>query len=311
MKAMPPNEVSVRFWGVRGSIPAPGADNLRYGGNTSCIEVRYQDQLVILDAGSGLRPLGVELNGKAQGRPIEGAVLLSHTHWDHIQGLPFFAPGYLGQNRFRLFAGPGRGAKVRQGLQEQMGPLHFPVRFEQMAGLLDIEEVGESGTELGQFFVRAFPLNHPGGCTGFWLSCRGKSIAYLPDHEPFDASTAQGRAAQLALVEFIHDVDLLILDTQYTAEEYASRHGWGHGSLPECVDLALASCARELMLFHHDPLHHDGQIDAMLAMARQRAAGTELAVNAAQEGDAVILQAAGASAAISRKRALPSNAVSV
>jgi len=284
-------ELSIRFWGVRGSIPAPDAANLRYGGNTSCLEVRCGDELVILDAGSGLRSLGLDLERKAQGRPIEGSLLVSHTHWDHIQGLPFFAAGYNAGNRFQLFVGPGQADRILEGLRDQMSPLHFPVRFEEMAGLRPVQELGAKGSTLGSFAVATFPLNHPGGCTGFRLQARGKSIAYLPDHEPFGSAMPQTLASQKALVEFLKDVDLLVLDTQYTAEEYAARRGWGHGSLPESVDLALAANARELVLFHHDPSHHDGQIDAMLAMARQRAGGTRLTITAAREGEAIDLQA--------------------
>ncbi len=217
---------------------------------------------------------------------------MSHTHWDHIQGLPFFAAGYYAGNRFQLFVGPGQAGRILQGLRDQMSPLHFPVRFEEMMGLLPLQELGAKRSTLGSFAVATFPLNHPGGCTGFRLDARGKSIAYLPDHEPFGSATPQALASQTALIEFLKNVDLLVLDTQYTAEEYAGRRGWGHGSLPESVDLALAANARELVLFHHDPSHHDGQIDAMLAMARQRSAGTRLAINAAREGEARVLEGA-------------------
>lgn len=283
--------LSIRFWGVRGSIPAPDAANLRYGGNTSCLEVRSGGELIILDAGSGLRSLGIELERQAQGRPIEGSLLLSHTHWDHIQGLPFFSPGYDARNHIGLFVGPEQADRIVQGLRDQMSPLHFPVRFEDMAGLGAVEEFGAQHNTLGSFSVATFPLNHPGGCTGFRLNAHGKVIAYLPDHEPFGSATPEALASQQALIEFTKDVDLLVLDTQYTADEYAARRGWGHGSLPESVDLAIAANARALVLFHHDPLHHDGQIDAMLAMARQRARGAGLTITAAQEGETVELQA--------------------
>jgi phosphoribosyl 1,2-cyclic phosphodiesterase len=283
-------ELSIRFWGVRGSIPAPDAANLRYGGNTSCLEVRCGDELIILDGGSGLRSLGVQLQRRAEGRAIEGSLFVSHTHWDHIQGLPFFAPGYNARNHFRLFVGPGQADRILQGLRDQMSPLHFPVRFEDMAGLGPVEEFGANQNTLGSFAIATFPLNHPGGCTGFRLEAHGKSIAYLPDHEPFGSATPQASASQQALAQFLKDVDMLVLDTQYTAEEYVARRGWGHGSLPESVDLAVAANARELVLFHHDPSHHDGQIDAMLAMARQRAGGG-LAITAAREGETMDLQA--------------------
>ncbi len=280
------SELLVRFHGVRGSIPSPGPTNLRYGGNTSCVEVRCGDELIILDAGSGLRSLGNELEEQAQGRPITGSLLLSHTHWDHIQGLPFFAPGYSRQNRFRILAGPGQSTRIEQGLRNQMGPLHFPVRLAQMSAIMPVEELDQNHT-IGSFAVRTVPLNHPGGCTGFRLDGCGGSIAYLPDHEPNDSGSPEALSAQQELIDFVRGVDLLILDTQYTAEEYELRRGWGHGSLPESVDLALAGNVRELVLYHHDPGHSDVQIDAMVAMARQRAAGRPLSVSAAAEGSVV------------------------
>ena len=278
------SELLVRFHGVRGSIPSPGPANLRYGGNTSCVEVRRGEDLLILDAGSGLRSLGTILEEEAPGQPIAGALLLSHTHWDHIQGLPFFTPGYRPENHFQILAGPGQAGRVEQGLRNQMGPLHFPVRLAQMSGLSAVEELGQHHA-VGSFSIRIMPLNHPGGCTGFRIEACGRSIAYLPDHEPNDSGSIEAESSRRDLIAFIQGVDLLILDTQYTAEEYALRRGWGHGSLPESVDLALAANVRELALYHHDPAHSDIQIDAMVAMARQRAAGTALVINGAAEGN--------------------------
>ncbi len=294
MKTNLNSELLVRFHGVRGSIPSPGPANLRYGGNTSCVEVRCGEELIILDAGSGIRSLGDELEDQAQGRPITGGLLLSHTHWDHIQGLPFFVPGYRPENRFRIFAGPGQATRIEQGLRNQMGALHFPVRLAQMSAIMPVEELDQNHT-IGSFAVRTVPLNHPGGCTGFRLDGCGRSIAYLPDHEPNDPGSPEALSARRELIDFVRGVDLLILDTQYTAEEYALRRGWGHGSLPESVDLALASNVRELVLHHHDPGHSDLQIDAMVAMARQRAGGSSLSVNAAAEGSVVTFPSSAAS----------------
>ncbi len=283
MNAHSSSPLLVRFHGVRGSLPSPGTANARYGGNTSCVEIRRGEELLILDAGSGIRSLGNTLEEEWQGRPLQGTLLISHIHWDHIQGLPFFSPGYRPENRFQILAGPGQATRVEQGLRNQMSPHHFPVRLAQMAGLSSIEELGHHHT-VGSFSIRSIALNHPGGCTGFRIEVGGRSIAYLPDHEPNDPGSAEGRAAREELIRFVAGVDLLILDTQYTAEEYVLRRGWGHGSLPESVDIALAAGASEFALYHHDPLHSDLQIDAMVAMARQRAAGSSLAVSAAEEG---------------------------
>src|SRR5947209_1423717 len=202
MTAASRSQLVVRFHGVRGSIPSPTPGNIRYGGNTSCLEVWRGEELLILDAGSGLRSLGESLQEEAQGRPINGTFLISHTHWDHIQGLPFFTPGYRTGNRFRLLAGPGQATRVEQGLRSQMSPLHFPVRLAQMSGLGPIEELGLHDM-VGGFSVRTIALNHPGGCTGFRIESGGRSLAYLPDHEPNDSVSSEGAAVRQELIAFV------------------------------------------------------------------------------------------------------------
>ncbi len=277
-------KMTVRFRGVRGSIPAPSPENMRYGGNTSCVEIRFGDQLLILDAGSGIRLLGDELLLEAQSSPIEATLLLSHSHWDHIQGLPFFAPGYSPKNRITVFGACGRGEQLQRALATQMTPLHFPVGLEQMRGLEAVRELSSGATKFGDLLVRTTPLNHPGGCMGFRIECPAGHVAYLPDHEPYRNNGDQsGNSAQRALIEFVHGVDLLILDTQYTSDEYDRRIGWGHGCLPDSVQLAIDSGARRLLLFHHDPSHDDRQLDHMVEVARATAAGLPLIIDAASE----------------------------
>ena len=281
-------KMNIRFRGVRGSIPTPSPENMRYGGNTSCVEIRFGDQLLILDAGSGIRLLGDELLHNAQGNPIEATLLLSHSHWDHIQGLPFFAPGYSSNNRVTIFGANGRGEQLQRALAAQMTPLHFPVGLDQMRGLEPVRELSSDGTRLGDLFARTTPLNHPGGCTGFRIESTAGHVAYLPDHEPYRNNAGHADySAQRALIEFIRGVDLLILDTQYSAGEYARRIGWGHGCLPDSVELAIESGARRLLLFHHDPSHDDHQIDQMVESARTVAGNSPLVIDAASEHEMI------------------------
>jgi phosphoribosyl 1,2-cyclic phosphodiesterase len=292
MSGTEPNGLRVRFHGVRGSIPAPAAANLRYGGNTSCVEISAGSELLILDAGSGLRLLGEELIREAGTSPMQASLLLSHAHWDHIQGLPFFAPAYSASNTFRIFTAFGQGDRLHRALSNQMSPLHFPVGLTQMRGLRPPRELLACQTDIGCFAVRSIQLNHPGGCSGFRIDAAGASVAYLPDHEPYVREAGSlSREAHEALVRFVAGADLLILDTQYSADEYAHRIGWGHGSLPESVRLALEAGARRLFLFHHDPSHDDQCIDGMVETARSLCHDSGLIVEAATEGQAVYFSA--------------------
>ena len=284
------DKMTIRFRGVRGSIPAPAPENMRYGGNTSCVEIRYHDQLLILDAGSGIRPLGEGLIRSAQGKPIEAALLLSHTHWDHIQGLPFFTPAYSPANRIAVFGECGRIEQLQEALETQMAPAHFPVRLQDMRGLSPLRELSRDATKFEDLLVRTTRLNHPGGCTGFRIECTAGHVAYLPDHEPFRNNGAENghiESAQRELIEFIRGVDLLILDTQYTADEYNRRIGWGHGCLPDSVDLAAEAGVRRLLFFHHDPAHDDRRIDEMIEVARAMTFRSPLTVDAASEHEIV------------------------
>jgi phosphoribosyl 1,2-cyclic phosphodiesterase len=275
------NSLSVIFHGVRGSTPSPGNATARYGGNTSCVEIRTNDQILILDAGTGIRGLGDNLITAFGSRPIKASLLISHTHWDHIQGLPFFAPAYSPNNTIRLFAAKGDRQKIDRGLRNQMDAIHFPVDLEQLSGLRGVEEFDSDDVTLGDFRIRVAALNHPGGCAGFRIDANQSSVAYLPDHEPCEEN--------LKLMEFAQGVDLLILDTQYNESEYLAHRGWGHGCLSASVQFAIGAGARELALFHHDPSHNDYHIDQMIERGRNLAGATGLIVNAASENRNTIL----------------------
>ena len=300
LKFHPPS-TRIKFWGVRGSIPVPGPSTIGYGGNTTCVEVRTNGDIIILDAGSGIRELGLALEKEFGTAPINLTLLLTHTHWDHIQGLPFFLPAYKAKNSIRVLGYEGARAGLATILAAQMQVPFFPVSWSDLAGTIKIEELKKMEFSIGKMRVRARFLNHPGVCAGYRLFTKEGSIAFLPDNEPFEPlklklaerdgthphrARAQAAVQRSKLVEFLKDSDVLILDTQYTDEKYQEHIGWGHGALSRVVSLALEARAKKLFLFHHDPAHDDRKIEEMLERARFLVleSGRQLEVEAAREG---------------------------
>lgn len=279
--------LAVRFRGVRGSIPSPGKETARYGGNTSCVEVRCGGHILILDAGSGIRALGNELATEFGSQPLCADILISHTHWDHIQGFPFFAPAYSNRNCIRVWQSNLIDSNLPAALRGQMQSLHFPVSLDQMRGITSFEQLNGEPTLVGPYSIRSIALNHPGGCAGFRIETAFGSIAYLPDHEPVPRGSGID-SEQEKLIDFVREVDLLILDTQYTAEEYRRHVGWGHGCLPDSVALANDAGVGRLALFHHDPAHRDYHLDLMVEAGRKlSSAGVE--IYAAKEMETIFL----------------------
>lgn len=279
----------VRFWGVRGSIPTPGATTLEYGGNTSCLEVRVGEQIIILDAGTGLRLLGRALLEEFGDQPLDLTLLLTHTHWDHIQGLPFFPPVYKPQNRLRILGYEGARHGLENVLSSQMESPVFPIGLREVPANVRIEELKQMCFSLGEVEVRAFKASHPGVCMGYRLSARGRSVTFFPDNElRCDDGAAKGSAIAGTdhLSGFIRGTDILIMDTQYDREEYQSHKGWGHGCLDDVVEMALKSEVKQLFLFHHDPDHEDAKIKSMVAEGRRLVAAQKgtLQIEAAREG---------------------------
>ena len=295
----------VRFWGVRGSIPTPGPGTILYGGNTSCVEVRADGEIIILDAGSGIRGLGLQLEEEFKGRPLNLTLLLTHTHWDHIQGFPFFAPAYNPKNRLTILGYEGAHQGLAQTMSGMMESPYFPVTLDELPAHVRIEELRDLEFTVGRVRVKARFVNHPGICVGYRLETSGGSIAFIPDIEPFhrlrsrvapgspghDASVEFARHEDHKLVEWLEDVDVLIMDAQYDVDEYQSHLGWGHACVDDVVTLAVQARVKQLFLFHHDPSHDDKKISRLVAHARQLAAqqGGVTLVEAAREAAEVTL----------------------
>ncbi len=291
--------IRVRFWGVRGSIPTPGPLTACYGGNTSCVELRLGDEVVILDAGTGIRLLGGALCREFGDDPVSVSLLISHTHWDHIQGLPFFGPAYRAQNRVRIYGAKERNAGLEQILTDQMESPHFPIPMHKMVADIKVTEFSDPAFDLGSFRVSTMSLNHPGGSTGYRLDFNGYSVVYLPDNEPVTyLGEVQNRSGESGhedpnqeLIAFIGGADVAIMDGQYDASEYPRHVGWGHGCVDDIVRIAAAGRVKQLALFHHDPAHDDAWVEGATASAGllARSLGSEMRVSAAREGDELVL----------------------
>jgi phosphoribosyl 1,2-cyclic phosphodiesterase len=265
---------------VRGSIATPGATTVRYGGNTSCIEVRCGDEIIILDAGTGLRKLGQSLLAEFKGQPLNLTLLLSHTHWDHIQGLPFFAPIYEKRCRLRILGGEGARVGLVAALTGQMESTYFPVPFAKLPSNIEIEELADFNFSIGPVLVNALRANHPGTCVGYRLFSPDGIVTFFPDTEPRPGGVDR------AMVDFLRDADVMIHDSQYDRAEYKKHIGWGHGCVDDTVALALNAGVKQLFLFHHDPDHDDRRVDEFVKHARQLVAKrkSKMKVDAAREG---------------------------
>lgn len=297
----------IRFWGVRGSIPTPGPATVRFGGNTSCVEVRARGEIIILDGGTGLRPLGRELINEFKDQHLNLTLLLTHTHWDHIQGLPFFPPIYQPHCRLRILGFEGARRGLVNVLTGQMESPYFPVPFGELPGNIEVEELKDMEFQVGPVQVSAWFANHPGICVGYRIHTDQGTVVFFPDNEPHcryeadgrvlparaDSSLEYARAQEEKMIEFVRGADVLILDAQYDHAEYVRHIGWGHGCVDDVVALAMKAEVKQLFLFHHDPDHDDAKVESMLSHARKLVAAqnSALQVHAACEGELVHLAA--------------------
>jgi phosphoribosyl 1,2-cyclic phosphodiesterase len=245
----------VKFWGVRGSIATPSADHMKYGGNTSCVEVVVNDRIIILDAGTGVRLLGnclMERNIK------DYLFLQTHTHWDHINGFPFFCPIYNENVNIEIMAGHlSKSGGIKKVLSSQMCQPTFPVPFAELAANISFTdfEAGDSFSLGDGIFVRTAPMKHPDGGTGYRIECEGNSLCYITDTEHTIGQPDQD------ILDLIEGADLVIYDSTYTDEEYPKFAGWGHSTWQEGIRLCQAANVGQLAIFHHDPSHDDAFMD--------------------------------------------------
>lgn len=295
--------MQIRFWGTRGSLAKPGPSTVRYGGNTSCVEVRSASGTrLIIDCGTGAHELGQSI--LREGQPARGHILISHTHWDHIQGIPFFAPLFVPGHIWDIYAPQGFGESLKETLAGQMEYTYFPVTPDAFGASVRYHNLGEGSFTIGDLTIRTRYLNHPALTLAFRIEGDGASIAYACDHEPHSRELALGEGPilgeDLAHAEFMEGVDLIIHDAQYLASEYQAKQGWGHSTVEYAVTIAKAARADQIALTHHDPSRTDDQIDAYLRDLQARLGPDGPKVFAAFEGLVVQIgsEAAGETASL-------------
>lgn len=260
--------MKVKFWGVRGSTPVAGPSTVRYGGNSPCVELRLSNgELIIFDAGTGIRLLGRQLLKKRE--PLRFHVLLSHGHMDHVQGFPFFGPAYVKHYHITLGGCPRGGKEVKDMVRRQMGDMYFPVEYDGLPARMDqVVYCDQDVLKIGKAKVTAQEVNHPGGAVAFRVQEGRRSVVYMTDNE-LNASWSGAIGSDRA-VEFVRGADLLIHDTQYSPREYQSHtRGWGHSTYEDSAELAVRGKVKKLLIFHHDPGHDDRKVDWMVEETRQ------------------------------------------
>ncbi|MBI4637946.1 MAG: diguanylate cyclase [Candidatus Rokubacteria bacterium] len=298
----------VRFWGTRGSIAAPGSSTAKYGGNTSCVEVRASDgTLIVLDCGTGARDLGLQLLRTAP-QPLRIHLFIGHTHWDHIQGFPFFAPAFMAGAEVNIYAPIGFQRGLEDTMSGQMEYAYFPVKLRDLRSRIHFTELEEGFFRVGEVLVETQYLNHTAPTIAYRMSSGDTTVAYVTDHEPFwnPVGRLSAHPGDQRHIAFLRGADLVIHDAQYTADEYRSKIGWGHSTIEYATDVALAAEVGRLALFHHDPIHDDAMMERMERSASARVAGRggSLEVFAAAEGLELQVKGSGRAATVAELSAL-------
>jgi phosphoribosyl 1,2-cyclic phosphodiesterase len=290
--------LSVRFWGVRGSIPCPGPDTVIYGGNTSCLEIRADEKLVVVDFGTGVRSLGewIMANDFKKNKKIDADIFVTHTHWDHILGFPMFSPLYVSGAKLRV-TGPVsvENDSLESIIVNQMSYKYWPVRAGELSAQIEYKQIRETEIDLGDgLCVKSKFLNHPVLCLGYRFEYHGKSIVLVFDHEPFynlfptnpadanydEQAAKEGEAAaneeNEKIKQFVKNADILVHDAQYTDEEYSKHIGWGHASFNHAVKTAADGGVKKLVFYHHEPAHTDAQLKEIEKKYRKNKTGIEI-----------------------------------
>ena len=289
--------LTVTFWGTRGSVPTPGPTTVRYGGNTPCVDVRTAaNWQVILDAGTGIRELGHALVRRAEGRAIAADIFLTHAHWDHIQGIPFFAPIFERGNRFTIWGSASLETSIDRVLRDQMSPVVFPVAFESLAATIDFRHLADGERRTGRGYeVAAMEVRHPGGALAYRFQEPGATrpaLVYVPDNELGEhARYGPSSGWRDRFVEFVRGARLLVHDSTYTTEEYPEHRGWGHSTYAEASALAVEAGVETLALFHHEPQRSDTELERCADACRTIVAGLggSTRVLAAAEGLSLVV----------------------
>ncbi len=265
-------EVTVKFWGTRGSIPTPGFATMRYGGNTSCVEMRCGDEILMMDCGTGAREMGISLAREFKTRELKIHMFMSHTHWDHIQGFPFFLPAYMPSARLTLYSLHGADKSLEKVFTGQMDASYFPVSLNDLSAHMNFVEL-DGPVKIGAITITHMPLNHPGIAIGFRIQVGKKTIAYVTDHEAYHrvlGPSEHNRKLDREVTNFAAGADLYIREAQYTDEEYAFKRGWGHSTFFDALDSAHEGGVKQLALYHHEPMHDDETLDRILVECHQR-----------------------------------------
>ncbi len=287
--------LSCTFWGVRGSIPVPGPTTIRYGGNTACIEVRSdRGDWVIFDAGTGIRVLGESLD---LSKKYDVTILISHPHWDHISGFPFFTPIYIPGNRLSIYGPSTDDLSIEEIFSDQMQYTFFPVRTAELVADITYHELTEEQFTLGNFIIDTIKLNHPVDCLGYRITYDDTVFVYLGDNEPYyniygdgdEDVEAMVRAMNRRLIDFVRGADVLVADSQYTPAEYQNKRGWGHSTTHHLINMSIRAGVSSVFFFHHDPQRTDDELDRLVQHYRNklREKGYTLEVDAAREGKTV------------------------